>query len=141
MNVVRKHINRLTLTIVAIFAVQWVAIGFCATPASADALVGVVAPAMHAMHGDNQAMSMPCMTNEMPSTQTSSCDHCDLFDTVGVFAAESTSVDKAPLVAMLSPIKPANQTVFIQSAPDFSSLHGPPRSSSLIYSISKRILR
>lgn len=135
MNAVRRHISRLTLIVIAAFSLQWVAIGFCATPASA----GVPTASMHATHSDDHAM--PCMTDEMPSSQSSSCEHCGLFDSVGVFAAESMSVDKAPLVVVLTPTRPANQIAPVQSVPDLTSLHGPPRSSSLIYSTSLRILR
>jgi len=138
MKKVRRHIGRLALLTLSLFVLQGVGLGFCAMPTPADKMTSTA----HAMHGDDHAMPMtPCMTDEMPSSETSSCEHCSLFDTVGVIAAESTALDKAPLLAVLTPARSVNPVAAAQIVSDFSSLHGPPRSTSLIYSISLRILR
>ncbi|MDX8411374.1 MAG: hypothetical protein R8K46_05835 [Mariprofundaceae bacterium] len=138
MDAVRRNISHLTLTIVAIFALQWVAISFCAMPASA----AVAGTAMHTMHDGDHAMAMPCLSDEMsPSESSATCNHCDVFDTVSVLTGQGNVADQAPLVAVLMPDRPANQTLSVRFVPDYASLHGPPRSSSLIYSTSLRILR
>jgi len=129
----RRFVNRYRkagITLLAVFAVQVMAAGFCAIPSVHAAPV-----TLHASTEIQCNMYMPVHTGH----NTQECAHCKTPD----FNTFSNQANDAPaswvLIAVLPTLLHRADTASEQEQPLFVASEGPPRSTSLIYQKTLRI--
>ncbi len=138
MSLCKGHIRGVTRLIAGLFAVQLVLTGFCLLPSDAHAM-----PTAKMSVKQTDLMTKPCsksVRHSVPSgAQHSACFHCNgqnLFVKVAV-------VDLPTFTPMLSLVLVmARIEAWSESAGHTAELMptGPPRSSSLLYATTQRIL-
>jgi len=120
----------------ALFAVQMLVTGFCMLTPQAHAMPDMMQAAQVEAHC---AKHQDGMQGHHASNQSDECYHCDQPD--GLSNATQIPVAKALLILpgiIMTPVvwRPLSMDVALMTV---RSPTGPPRSSSLIYRISKRI--
>ncbi len=133
----RRALSRL---IAGLFAVQFIAAGFCLMMPQAHAMpMAKVAHSMSDTMDKAEHCTQPMETQMSHDTGHSSCTHCDQPDSFLQNASAPVQLDLDMQPDLLAAPKVSDwvsQTVSLFSR----TPTGPPRSSSLLYRISPRIL-
>jgi hypothetical protein len=137
---VKLHRRALSRLITGLFAVQLFAAGFCLMMPQAHAMPMV--KAAHSMSDsmtDTEHCTQPMESQMSHDAEHSSCTHCDQPDSFLQNASAPIQLDlemQADLLPAPSALEWISQSVSLFSR----TPTGPPRSSSLLYHISLRIL-
>jgi len=140
------HIRGLSRLMVALFAVQIIVGGFCLLASEASAMPpSAQSQGMHAHCGmkgnvSGQNRSDQATTSHHTQDGSSSCYHCDQPDQL---SSSSPSAVASLLLVLADDISLTIAPLSVDNTTGFLSTRtptGPPRSSSLLYTTSQRIL-